>query len=93
MTETVAMQVQVLKEWAPDLKDPTTLLEILGLGMEEYHIRRALALYQTGAGSLGYVAELAGIPKRVLMEHACQRGVPPHLDERLINPDLRKTPV
>ena len=90
MTEMVAMQMQVPEEWAPDLKDPTTLLEILGLGLEEYHIRRALALYQRGAGSLGYVAEMTGIPKRVLMEQARQRGVPPHLDERLIKPDLQR---
>ena len=37
-------------------------------------IQRALALYQQGVGSLGYVAELVGLPKRVLMEKARQRG-------------------
>ena len=82
MGEMVAVQIQVPEEWLPDLNDPATLLEVLGLGLEEYHVQRALALYEKGAGSLGYVADLVGISKRVLMEHARKRGVLPPYEER-----------
>ncbi|RME34181.1 MAG: hypothetical protein D6793_08830 [Thermoflexia bacterium] len=64
------------------------MLEILGLGLEEYRIRRALLLYQKGAGSLGYVAEVVGIPERVLIEEARRRGVLPHYEERFVRQDL-----
>ena len=70
MEAMVTVQLQVPERWMQDLKDQVTLLEILSLGLEEYRLQRALTLYQKGAGSLGYVAELVGIPKRVLMEEA-----------------------
>ena len=80
MAEMIAMQTQVPREWLPDLKDQATFLEILGLGLEEYRMQRALSLYQQG---LGYVADLVGISKRELMKHARRRGVlPQHDDER-----------
>lgn len=71
----VTVQLTVPEEWMQDLKDQAAFLEILGLGLEEYRLQRALALYQRGAGSIGYVAELVGIPQRVLIEKARQRGV------------------
>ena len=60
------------------MQDQATLLEVLSLGLEEYRFQRALALYQKGAGSIGYVAELVGIPRRVLTEEARRRGVLPN---------------
>ena len=90
MGEMVAVQLKVPEEWLQDLKDQVTLLEVLGLGLEEYRFRRALALYQKGAGSIGYVAELVGIPKRVLMEEARRRGVLPHHDESFADQDLNR---
>jgi len=78
MAEMIAMQTQVPREWLPDLKDQATFLEILGLGLEEYRMQRALSLYQQG---LGYVADLVGISKRELMEHARRRGVLPQYDD------------
>jgi len=71
----VTVQLTVPEEWMQDLKDQAAFPEILGLGLEEYRLQRALALYQRGAGSIGYVAELVGIPQRVLIEKARQRGV------------------
>jgi len=83
MAEMIAMQMQVPREWLPDLKDQAAFLEILGLGLEEYRMQRALSLYQQGLGTLGYVADLVGISKRELMKHARRRGVlPQHDDER-----------
>jgi predicted HTH domain antitoxin len=90
MDEMVTVQLTVPEEWMQDLKDQAALLEILGLGLEEYRLQRALALYQRGAGSIGYVAELVGIPQRVLIEKARQRGVFPQYDEQLAEQDLKR---
>jgi predicted HTH domain antitoxin len=90
MDEMITVQLQVPEEWMRDLKDQTTILEILGLGLEEYRFQRALALYQKGAGSIGYVAELVGLPKRVLMEEARRRGVLPHYDEHFAEQDMNR---
>ena len=70
--------------------DQASFLEVLGLGLEEYRLQRALTLYQRGAGSLGYVADLVGIPERVLLETARRRGVLPFYEERFIEQDLRR---
>ncbi|RME52359.1 MAG: UPF0175 family protein [Caldilineae bacterium] len=86
--KTTTLEIQVPAEWADELKDPMTVLEILSLGMEEHRLRRALALYQAGAGSLGYVAELAGIPLRVLLEEARKRDVLPMYDDEAIKADM-----
>jgi len=88
MGEMVAVQLRVPEEWVRDLQDQATLLEVLGL--EEYRFQRALALYQKGAGSLEYVAELVGIPRRVLMEEARRRGVLPHYDEHFADQDVNR---
>lgn len=72
------------------MQDQATLLEVLSLGLEEYRFQRALALYQKGAGSIGYVAELVGIPRRVLTEEARRRGVLPNYDEHFAEQDVNR---
>ena len=73
-----------------DLCDHATLIEVLSPGTEERRIRRALDLYQRGVGSLGYVAELVGISKRVLLEEGRRRGVLPQPDESFAEQDLNR---
>jgi predicted HTH domain antitoxin len=90
MDKTVTVQLTLPEEWMQELKDQATLLEVLGLGLEEYRFRRALSLYRGGAGSIGYVAELVGMPQRVLVEKARLRGVLPHYDDRFAEQDLRR---
>jgi predicted HTH domain antitoxin len=90
MGDMVTVQLTVPGEWARELEDRTTMLEVLGLGLEEYRFQRALALYQSGAGSIGYAAELAGIPLRVFMEKARQRGVCPQFDDRFVEQDINR---
>ena len=90
MKEMVTVQLRIPGEWMQDLRDQATLLEVLGLGLETYHLRRALALYQKGVGSLGYVAELVGISKRVLMEEARRQGVLPRYDPRFAEQDVNR---
>ena len=48
MNEMVTVQLRIPGEWMQDLRDQATLLEVLGLGLETYHLRRALAFYQKG---------------------------------------------
>jgi predicted HTH domain antitoxin len=88
MNDMVTVQLNIPQEWLQDVQDPTALLEILSLGLEERRIQRALRLYQQGAGSLGYVAELVNISKRVLMEEARRRGCLPQYEEHLVERDL-----
>ncbi len=87
--ETTEVRLTVPVEWAEHLRDPSTALEILSLGLEEYRIRRALHLYTEGVGSIGYVAELVGLPVRVLLEEARRRGVSPHTDPEFLTKDLQ----
>ena len=88
METMVTVQLEIPQEWAEDLEDRATLLEVLSLGLEEHRLQRALSLYQKGVGSLGYVAELVGLPERVLMEKARQRGVMPQYDQHFADQDL-----
>jgi len=45
-------------------------------------------MYQAGAGSLGYVAEKAGLSKRDLIREARARGVEPPFDEQTVREEL-----
>ena len=90
METMVTVQLEIPQGWEEDLEDRATLLEVLSLGLEERRLQRALALYQKGVGSLGYVAELVGLPERVLMEKARQRGVLPQHDPHFADQDLAR---
>jgi predicted HTH domain antitoxin len=86
--ETRLLSLEVPAEWAAMLTDRTRVLEVLTLGLEEYRIRQALTLYRAGGVSLGYAAQQAGIPERVLLEVARQRGVAPIYDDNLFLQDI-----
>ena len=62
--------------------------EIVRLGLRQYRIERALAMYRAGVGSLGYVAEKWGIPKQELIRAARARGVEPEYDEKMVQEEL-----
>ena len=86
---TTTLEVQIPAGWSSLLADQTRLLEILSLGLEEYRLRQAITLYRTGEFSLAYAAEQAGLPLRVLLEQARQRGLMPRIDEGQFDRDLR----
>jgi len=90
MDSMVTVQLEIPKEWASELQDQATLMEILSLGIRERRFEQALGLYQKGVGSIGYVAELVGLPERVLIEEARKRGVLPQYDDRFIEQDLSR---
>lgn len=87
--DTVTIKLDVPEKWIGGLaQDDATLLEIFCLGLHEYRIRQAINLYREGAGSLGYVAELVGLPRRVLLEEARRHGLEPEYDEEALLEDL-----
>ncbi|HDN79536.1 MAG TPA: hypothetical protein ENG33_03590 [Chloroflexi bacterium] len=55
---------------------------------EELKIEQALALYREGKGSIGYIAELVGIPKRELVREAKKRGIEPEFSEKTVKEEL-----
>jgi len=64
-------------------------MEVLSLGLEEYRLRQAITLYRSGDFSLAYAAEQAGLPVRVVLEKARERGLLPRTNAAQFDQDLR----
>jgi predicted HTH domain antitoxin len=84
------VRVEIPEAWLRDLDwdQATVMREIIQLGINQLKIRHALELYQAGAGSLGYVAELLGLSKRDLIREARARGIEPPFDEQTVREEL-----
>jgi predicted HTH domain antitoxin len=82
--------LEIPEQWLQGLDwDRTTVMqEIIRLGIYQFKVRRSLEMYQTGAGSLGYLAERAGLSKRDLIREARARGIEPSFDEQTIREEL-----
>lgn len=80
----------VPQQWFTGLESTqgTLIEEIIQLGLQQLKFRRALDLYRSGAGSLGYVAEQLGLPKRELICEARARGLVPLFDEPMVAEEL-----
>jgi predicted HTH domain antitoxin len=87
MEQTVTMQIP--RHWLEGVPDePTTLQQIFRLGLYQYKVERALALYHDGVGSLGYIAEQLDLPKRDLIREARTRGIEPDFSEETVREEL-----
>ncbi len=83
MEKTVVMQIP--RHWLEGVpEEPVTLQQIFRLGLYQYKVERALALYRDGVGSLGYVAEQLGLSKRDLIREARARGADPDYSEETV---------
>ena len=84
------ISVDIPEQWLQGLDwDQGTLVqEIIQLGTYQLKIRRALEMYQAGVGSLGYLAERAGLSKRDLIREARSRGIEPPFDEQTVREEL-----
>ena len=82
--------MEIPEQWLQDLDLDQGMMiqEIVRLGVHQFKIRRALEMYQAGAGSLGYVAEKAGLSKRDLIREARARGIEPSFDEQTVREEL-----
>lgn len=88
MEKTVTMEIP--EQWLHDLDldQEVVLQEIVRLGIYQFKVRRALEMYQAGAGSLGYVAERTGLSKRDLIREARARDIEPSFDEQTVREEL-----
>ena len=87
MEQTIA--VQIPRQWLEDVPErEATLQQLFKLGLDQYKVERALALYQDGAGSLGYIAEQLGLSKRKLVQEARLRGIEPDFSEETVREDM-----
>jgi len=80
----------VPQQWFTGLEttQETLIEEIVRLGLQQLQFRRALDLYRSGAGSLGYVAEQMGLSKRDLICEARARGLVPLFDEQMVAEEM-----
>ena len=82
--------VEIPEQWLQDLdwQQRAVMQEIIQLGAYQLKVRRALEMYQSGIGSLGYVAEKAGLSKRDLIREARARGIEPPFDEQTVREEV-----
>ena len=87
MEKTIAMEIP--RHWLEGVsEEPITLQQIFRLGLYQYKVERALALYRDGVGSLGYIAEQLGLSKRDLIREARIRGIEPDFSEETVQEEL-----
>ena len=84
------IKVEIPEQWLEglDWDQGVVVQEIIQLGTYQWKVRRALGMYEAGAGSLGYVAEQAGLSKRDLIREARARGIEPLFDEETVREEL-----
>ena len=83
------IEMQIPRGWLEGVpEEPMTLQQIFRLGLYQYKVERALALYRDGVGSLGYIAEQLGLSKRDLIREARTRGVEPAWSEQTVQEEL-----
>jgi len=88
MEKTISMSIP--EAWVHGLEwDQTTVLkEVFRLGVQQYKIRRAIEMYMSGMGSLGFIAEKMALPKRELIREARTRGIEPRIDDQTLIEEL-----
>jgi predicted HTH domain antitoxin len=87
MEQTVVMQIP--RQWLEGVsEEPIILQQIFRLGLYQYKVERALALYRDGVGSLGYIAQQLGLSRRDLIREARMRGIEPDFSEGTVQEEL-----
>lgn len=76
-TVSIAITDELASQLPPD---PEQRQEVLVLGLREWRIRKALAAYKRGEGSLGYAARQADISLREMIPLAYAHGLVPKAD-------------
>ena len=87
MEQTIVMQIP--RDWLEGIsEEPLMLQQIFRLGLHQYTVERALALYRDGVGSLGYIAEQLGLSKRDLIREARIQGIEPDFSAETVREEL-----
>lgn len=85
MTE---ISISVPDELADQLPvEPAERQAVLALGLKEWRIRRALAGYARGEGSLAHAAQQAGVSLREMIPLAYAHGLTPRVDASWLSGD------
>ncbi len=83
---TIDFDGEVLK--GLDFKDQKTVQHIFELCLTQLKIDQVLRLYKQGGMSIGYAAQLAGIPKQEMFRQARVRGIEPSFSEQTLREEL-----
>jgi hypothetical protein len=88
-TAPVYVTIPVSPEIAKDLPpDPDVRAEVLVLGLQQWHVRRALEAYRRGEGTLAYAAQRAGVSIRQIIPLAYAYGLTPKVDSNWLSGKL-----
>ncbi len=71
-----------------DFKDESAIRNIFEIGLAQLKIDRVLRLYKQGGMSIGYAAQMAGVPKQEMFRQARIRGIDPSFSEQTVQEEL-----
>ena len=83
---TIDFNEELLKDF--HIKDEKVIQHIFELGLTQLKIDQVLRLYKQGGMSLGYAAQLAGIPKQEMFRQARIRGIEPSFSQQTLREEL-----
>lgn len=83
---TIDFDEELLKDF--HIKDENVIRNIFELGLTQLKIDQVLRLYRQGGISIGYAAQLAGIPKQEMFRQARVRGIEPSFSEQTLREEL-----
>ena len=83
---TIDFNEEVLKGF--DFNNEKAIQHIFELGLTQLKIDQVLRLYKQGGMSIGYAAQLAGIPKQEMFRQARVRGIEPSFSEQMLREEL-----
>ena len=83
---TIDFDEELLKDF--NFKDENVIRHIFELGLTQLKIDQALRLYRQGGMSIGYAAQLAGIPKQEMFRQARVSGIEPSFSEQTLREEL-----
>jgi len=83
---TIDFDEELLKDF--HIKDENVIQHIFELGLTQLKIDQVLRLYRQGGMSIGYAAQLAGIPKEEMFRQARVRGIEPSFSEQTLREEL-----
>lgn len=83
---TIDFDEELLKDF--HIKDEKLIRHIFELGLTQLKIDQVLRLYRQGGMSIGYAAQLAGIPEQEMFRQARVRGIEPSFSEQTLREEL-----
>ena len=84
-----SISIDIPRTWISDVpEEPSILQHVFRLGIHQYHVERAIQLYQDNVGSLGYIAEQVHLSKQDIIHEFRSRGIEPEFSEITVHEEL-----